>query len=685
MTRTIRRLSMGLVSAAAVAWPIAAAADPIGIVEDFFSEARIAGATTADHGPIDYDPGTGILTIPDIVIALPVSLPFGQGDAAFDIRVEAPSVEIRNLREVDDGFRMDGFRYADNTRMSFRFGVGDKLARATSTVTGADTTDIFWPYMPSVQVDSNRPVSSYFPYLRWFSRFEYGRSVVTKLTIEQQQPNMSPQVTTYEDIESSGMKDGRIAFARIGGMASVTTMPRPASAQPHDTPGFDTEPPQKMRIETGPVIYRGQDIGALIGMLDPENYLFGETDPDLKTIAEETTIADTVVTVGDDVSFRISRQAFYGVKMRQPAVSPFAFFDRIVRGDQPSEQDAAAFGFAVLGSIGIDRMSIDDISIDAKGEASVGVERIALRGLTPDGLEEFAVERVAMKGGDQGEMSLKRAYLEGLVFPGADAILHLVSIADQGDPPARAVLDVIPMLASAGIDEFSFKAPNGISVSLERYKSEMRDHIAPIPTDWHERIVNLVLPIAAFRDDPETQELLRSMGLSQVRSNSDLRLRWDEATKDLIVGPMIFDTDGIAKVRLEATIGGVPRFIFEDPEKAQAALATLSVKSIRFELENERLVQTAIARLAEEEGLSPLGARDYVIAQLAQALVLVEDQAFTEEVLAAATDFLNDPRKLTIVAKPVRPVPATQILGMVAMMAPSQLIKLLGIGISANN
>ncbi|MBB4302187.1 hypothetical protein GGD81_001214 [Rhodobium orientis] len=684
MTRTARRLSTGLVAVAALSWPIAAAADPIGIVEDFFSEARIAGAKTADHGPIDYDPGSGLVTVPDIVISWPVSLPFGKGGATFDIDIEAPSVEIRNLREVEDGFRMDAWHYADGTRMSFRFGVGDKLAHATSTLTGADAEDLFWPYMPSVQVDSNRPVSSYFPYLRWVSRFEYGRSVAAKLTVTQQQPDMAPQVTTYEDIESSGMKDGRIAYARIGRMVSVTTLPRPTSAQPHDTPGFDLEPPKEMRIETGAITYRGQNLKTPIDLLDPENYLFGETDPDLKTVLDESTVADTVVTVGDDVTFRISRQAFYGIKMRQPAESPFAFFDRAVRGEEPNEEEAAAFGFAVLGSIGIDRMSIDDIRLNAPGQVSGGVERIALRGLTPDGLEEFAVERAELDAGAQGRMAMKKSYLEGLVFPRAAAIQHLVAIGDKGNPPARAILDVIPMLSTAGIEDFSLDGPDGMSVSLERYKTEMRDHIAPIPTDWREQIVNFVLPVAAFRDEPQTQELLRSMGLDHIRSNGDFRLRWDEASKDLIVGPIILDMDGIASVRIDATIGGVPRFVFEDPEKAQAAMATLSVSAIRFELQNERMVQTALANFAEEQGISPVEARDRIIAELGQKLAMLQNPAFSEEVIAAATDFLNDPRTLTVVAKPDQPVPASQILGMAAM-APGALVKLLGVGVSTGN
>ena len=286
-----------------------------------------------------------------------------------------------------------------------------------------------------------------------------------------------------------------------------------------------------------------------------------------------------------------------------------------------------------------------------------------------------------MSSGSQGAMSLKRAYLEGLVFPSAEAIQHLIAIGKRGNPPARAILDVIPMLGTAGIEAYSFDGPGGISMSLESYKTEMRDHIAPIPTDWHERIVDLVLPAAAFQGEPQTTAMLRAMGLKEVRTNGDFRLRWNETTKDLIVGPMIFDLDGIASARIEATIGGVPRFVFEDPAKAQAAMATLAVTSIRLELDNERLVQTALAEFAQKQGISPIEARDLIIAELGQKLAVLQNPAFADEVLAAATDFLNDPRTLTVVAKPERPVPASQILGMAAM-APGDLVKLLAIGVS---
>lgn len=671
-------LSVGLLMPSAVS-----AADPIDIVGRFFSEVRSIGATKADHGPITYDPGTQTLVIPDITIDWPISVSLGKaGSITIDTTMTAPEVRIVGLREVDGGYRMDEFRYGDGTRMNVMVAAGE-ATKVDMTFNGTVYSDMFWPYLPTIQSDPNLPASRYFPYLRWAVQFETGHAILAHATLEQDGPEGSYQKTVYENLELKNYRAGRIEEYRLARTVSETfakQAPVPATGDGQS----DAEPQMSriVRLEMGPIVYRGYDVGAMVRLIDPESYLLGNTDPEFHTILDEATVSDIKIDAAQEVTARISRYAVDGAKLRQPKQSIFAFIDRLLLGDEPAEEDIVAFAFSALQSMAFERGTIDDIRINAPDDTAGHIERISLRDLSADGIGEFSIERVKVNAANEGDFELGLFRFAGLVFPKAEAIVHMVKIADQGDPPIRAALDVVPMLSVAEVSKVAAHLKGGIDLSLDLYKSEMSDHIPPIPTKWRERIENLVLPVVAFQEEPDAVEFIRALGLNEVRVNSEMSIRWDEDTQDLIIAPIAVDIAGAASATFEARIAGVPRLVFENPEAAQAALATLAFTSMRFELHNEKLVQTALDKFAREQGMTPDQARDVLLAQLRQMLGTLNSPAFAEQVNAAMAEFLANPRTLTITAEPNTPMPATQILGSIAM-APQAIIEQLNVKVEA--
>lgn len=682
--KAIRRLSARTLLVAALAWPTTAFAnDPIAIAESFFDEIRKAGASAADHGPITYDPGDRTLIIPDIKVHWPISFSFGTaGGVTVDIEFIAPEVSVAGLRETEGGYRMDDFRYGDGTQMNAKATAGDS-ATVSMTFHGAVYKDIFWPFLPTIQSDPNLPASRYFPYLRWATNFETGRFEMDRMVYSQAGgADGALQETVYEGLTANGYRDGKIGEYRIRRMISETKVAdfdttKPAEGETEAKPNIISI----MKIETGEVLYRGYDIGAVVRMIDPESYLLGNTDPKFHTILEEGSASDVKVT--SDVGFEFGVRRYYGrgMKMRQPKQSIFAMADRAIRGEEPSEQELVAFMLSIFQSFAVDELAIDDINLVASDDTKGSLERAAIRDLSPDGLGEFIFERFGIASPQEGNVNLERFRLTGLTFPTAEAIIALTRHQGPGDPPVRVILDVMPMLSLIEISGFTASIPVG-SVSLDRFTSEMGGHIPPFPTRLRERVENLVLPAVVFQDEPELRDFLRALGLTEVRFNSEIDIRWDEATKDLIVETVAVDVDGAARASFEARVAGVPRLVFENPEAAQAALGTLAFTSMRFELHNEKLVQTAINTFAKETGMPPDQAVNVLLAQMREGLGAINSPAFAEQVDAAMTEFLANPRSLTITATPNQPMPATQILGMVAV-APQAIIDQLNVKIEA--
>jgi len=238
------------------------------------------------------------------------------------------------------------------------------------------------------------------------------------------------------------------------------------------------------------------------------------------------------------------------------------------------------------------------------------------------------------------------------------------------------------MLNKSVLRSVAATLPDGSKVSLDRYISEMSGHIPPFPTAWRERLDRLVLPAAVFNDEPELRAFVEALGLSEVRASAEMALRWDEKTQDLTIEPISIDVDDVAAATFEARVGGVPKLVFENPQAAQAALGTLAFTSAKFKLRNSRLVQTALAKFGADMGMSPEQVQEFVLGQVRQGLAALNSPAFAEEVLRAVSEFLADPRTMTVEARPQQAVPVMQILGLAAV-APQDIIRLLAVSITA--
>jgi hypothetical protein len=210
----------------------------------------------------------------------------------------------------------------------------------------------------------------------------------------------------------------------------------------------------------------------------------------------------------------------------------------------------------------------------------------------------------------------------------------------------------------------------------------MRDFIAPIPTDIEVRTEGLQMPLELIEED-EARRLFENLGMTALRYDDEMRLRWDPDDNTLTLDPMTVTIDGGGSLDLSAEIGGIPRKIFEDPAQAQMAVATATVNRARLEIRDARLVSAFIAEQAKAADLSPETLALALADQGASALGPLRDTPFGQSLHGAMKAFLVTPDHLVITVEPKAPVPAMQILGMVAT-TPSMLPGLLNAAVAAN-
>ncbi len=690
------RSPLGIITAClifAVALPASAqASESAAFLQDYFERIRDLGATRLDHGPIEDDPATRTATVSDIAVDLPIALNFGvAGTFSMDILWRQPSFTVVNARRTGKGYEIEHAEMPGTAAISVSL-PGDDTFRATGSVVNWQGDGLYWPDLPTIAADPDRPISRYYPLLRWIANMEAERSSIESLTVDQTGPGDTTQKTVYEDIVVTDQKQGVIGSTRIGRMVAHTTQILPSPQMPNtkqdtpNTPAAGTST-MEMTYEVGSVTYRNYDFGRIVFLLDPETHAINKADRALYPVIDEAW-ANTITGNLDGMTVSVGRYGGTGFAMRRPDVNILAVADRMAKGEVVPEIEALHLALSAIGSFAAKTISIDDITYHTPSDTqgSGRLDRIFANDLTPDGIGEIAIEGIHASDPKGISLSLERFGLKDLTFPTARAILDLTAFTQNNpgiDPPVGLVLPVIPTLGEMETRAFSVTKASEGTVSIDRALTRFSGHIGPIPTSVETHLDNFRAPVSIV-DDHEAREAFESMGLNEMVLNERLSLAWNEATGDLTLDPLTLELKGAGKLSLAMRITGVPRIVFENPQAAQQALATLAFTSARLDIDNQAFIQSVMRKTAEEEQKSVDDVRDEILVGVSMAVQSLGDPATAEMIENAITSFLKNPRKLTVEAAPEQPLPLTQIMGLAAV-APQAIISQINLMMRASD
>lgn len=657
-------------------------------VERFFAWAKETGAVTAEYGSlVETGPEDAILR--DAKLAWSFSFKFGSDELTVDLAMDAPEIRFFGAKQSDSGVFFQKveqpgvfeFR-ASATEKASDEGDDKTLFAMTGRQHDAVTTGYFQPTLPVVAEAPEQPVSRFFPLLRTALDTRIEASSARLIEAETRLADGSIQTDRYEGLAIKGMQDGRIAEQRIERMVSESTLDM--------TPDDDTDKPVTMRQESGVYLVLGQD-------LKPVLRLVGVLPADTKvraTIMERTELNDlTVSTPFGSFSLKKASADNAHIVPETPVFPIGQLADQAVLGTLPEDRAAVLElgrkALTTLEGLSIAELELDALAIKSE-EVNGGIDRVAVKNASYRNLGDLTIKGTSFKIRENDtDFALARFQMSDFALSPLASYLGFMVLADEKEPSLTEYLSMVPTLGLIdiqGLKVASNKLPTPIS--LTHYRFAMSDFIAPFPTRIGGETKGLEIPVRAL-DNKDARRIFGRLGLESLRYSDEIKLVWDEDDQTLSLDPMKIAIDGGGTVELAFELGGIPRIVFEDPEQAQAAMATATVNRLQLAITDARLVTSILDSVNGNKGDTPedLTATSEEFAQMLADEAMtnlgpVKDTAFGQNLHAAIKTFLVSPGRFELHVEPNAPVPATQILGMLAT-SPQMLPGLLNASVSA--
>lgn len=642
--------------------------DAVAAVRGFLTDADLLGADLATVGSVTAEGDTVVAT--DVSMRWQVTFEAAGETVILSAAVTMDRVEITNLTETDTGHGADEIVIPEvnllvavegaDQPLSYDFTMSDyRLVAAT------------WESFPVIEADPERPVSRFAPLVDWTVSQSYELNevgAVSGVVVGSE----GEQKINYGAMSVGPVVNGTLESFEYGPVETTQEM---------EIPGDDGE------METATIAIRyGASRGETLDAKPIAALLTGtgaEEGP--QTVIGSMVIESTDVDAGDLFSMSVGPNTIENLTVNPGTQPLMEAFDPLVLAalaeEEPSPDVLIDLMLDIYGAFGVGSYGLEEIEI-AGPDFTARLGEFVLEGLSRAGLDLFAIRGMAVdSAGAVGEVGAFE--IADVVFPDREAFMSAVMASAMGsEPDVRAILDAIPYLGRVTLSGIDVASPMTGNFSLGLFETRLENYVAPIPTSITIALEGLSMPASAM-PDPQTAMMMQAMGADPLTADGEIVLAWDEATSDvgMTVGVAV---GGIGTVDAEASLGGIPRAIFEDPMRVQEAMVTATVGGLELTFTDAGLTEFLLGMMSEQTGVPREQFVEGIVQQIAmQGAMMLGDQALADEVSGAVSAFLTDPQSLTVVLDPAAPVAIAQIMG-AAMTAPQALPQLLNFSISAN-
>lgn len=587
-----------------------------------------------------------------------------------------PLLEAENFQSSEAGFLVDHLVLSDDTQINVHIVSPDQnRVVIDGTIEGYELINAAWPHYPNIPKDPDHPVSRWLPLLDLALdyRLEEHRIDRFTLNVRESGETSDPTVVHYEQ------RDLVLEDLRNGIIGKYSTGPSTQRVSGNDG-GDDVT----VRIASTRMV--DYDLGALMTLLNPA--------PDANS--DYTQAISSMVMLGYNIDagpldVNIDRIAYEDIRVRPPGSDLLSVLDASVSG---AEIDPAQFGIAVFDayrSMAIGRFSVDGVTAifpDPENQGTTGSIKLAqllISNLDSDGLDEFSLSSLAANLESSGAFNLGKMSIGDVEFAPYGPMKEFVSTSAtmESEPDPFEIAKIFsPLSISTAMKDFYAQVHGEGEIRLGSYFLGLKSVVPPVPTDIELTIDGIEVPIASL-DDEEAEALFAAAGIDTLRMSESIRLHWDEQSEDLIIDNLVVELGDVGKISARARLGGVPRAILQNPERIEAVIATLNLKSFELELINEGGVEMALGLAATQQGVGETQMTDFLLGQLDAALRTIGNDRFASEVSREAERFFADPGTLRVSARPENPVPVVQIIANMEF-APGSIPDILDLQIDAN-
>lgn len=511
---------------------------------------------------------------------------------------------------------------------------------------GYEATGLAWPALPALPNDPQKPVTQYLPLAKLLLDVKVDRMTVASIETRQTGVPGMDSTTRYEDYQIVNQADGRIEEYSVGRLVQSQPFPIPGSVEPN-----------MIEISMGRQVSRGIDFMPFLSLMGQG------TDPNRKTLMADQSVVDVAIK-GKDFEATIASLTAedFGITDATP-LRVLPMLDAAVLDQSPDEMEILTAALEAYGAFYFGKMEINGVKVTAP-EVNGTLARTTLRNLSSKGIGEFAMDGLAGEVTGEGKLKLDRVALADLEFPSLMALMEIGMTG--GEPTVAQSLAARPLLGLFEVVGFNLDAPSlGGVINVDEYRQTERGHINRIPTDIGLSMRGIRFPVSLI-EDKDARSVFDAMKVSEVVIDQNLKVTWNEATGDLVMEDLSVVLKDGGSFKMSFALGGVSRALFETPEMAQIALAGATVKSAMIRSSDAKIVRAMLEKQAKDANLSADTLAMGLADTAANDMGPLAATRFGKELVEALRVFLMDPKEIVIEIAPEKPVPVTQLIGMMA-------------------
>ncbi|MCM5551952.1 hypothetical protein [Pleomorphomonas sp. NRK KF1] len=529
---------------------------------------------------------------------------------------------------------------------------------------------------PPKSLPSGRPIyENMFRYADWMMGIRADWAEMNSVRIETSGMKEGDSVSTYSLSYLSGMHDGRVERAGLNS----------AEQKPKD----ETSPFKSMTIDSTYVI--GADFGKALEALDPSRYVDGIGDGKERVVYSQYGVNNLVLTFENATASigNIEANNVYLRQTDQPVIKQI--FEAL---DDPKQIEADPFSFisTVLPNytqlMGVNFVRASKLEVKTDDDSvDVAINSFDGNDINGNGIGAFTLRDISATAKETStKFGLSLLTLQDIRFGSLASLLKLgQSASEGGQPSGEAMRDAIvnggTSVGFIELSALSVESPLG-SVGLDSLALTSGDYLGTLPQRGDFTFTSLSLPVALLSDETVVSEMT-GMGYETLDISGGLTLSWDADKGDLHLEDLTLKAADMGVISGDVHLKGLPLSLLDRPAEIEARMKEAALVSASVTYGNAGIVEKAFEAQAKKLEQDGEKFRENTAGALPLMLNFLEDPKLQARFEKPISDFIRDPKSITISVAPEKPVPFAR-LEKIDTDKPNDLIRVLNVGVTAN-
>lgn len=649
------------------------------IVARWIADGDALDGFSVKRGGIEHDASTRVTTVRDLTFVFEIPEVKNTDAAGRETglstsqKVTFPALRFEELG-FEGGYYQAAAISADSALLDFSVSDASGTASRTSgTYKAMRIEHPRWAALPDIPEAPQSPVSRYYPLVAALVDFSFDGMRIDGIEVKSSGDNPKLDMDiVYGPMTAGKTVRGDISEMKADGLTMTIRSEIP------DENGVPKS--ENFEFTTGPFVASQYSYGAVVRAFDPSAPT-GAADAAYTPVIGRIEVPSVKIK-SEEFNGEIGKIAMTDVGVRRPTVPVLKRADEMFLatqgGAEPPEKEMLEFIFGAYGAFRLGSMAVSDLSMTGAQGISFKLGSYEIRDLSSKGLGGYELKAFEGTGPEGVAVRLGRIAVKDIGFPDLKALMNVEAAEQAGD--VKAMMAAIPTLGEMSYEDIAVKVPGEVEMSLGRAAIAMGGHIGPIPTRLAFAMENLAFPVAQLK--PEDRKPFEDLGYDRVDASANISYAWEETTQKANVTGSAELVDG-GHLEVKAELGGLPKFVFEDPQNGPAA-AMIAMNFIQgsAKFTDASIVERGLKVAAKEQGTDPATMKAQALGMLPFLLAELKRPEFMTMVTDAANAFFNGKKTLSVTAIPPAPVPLLQLVG-TAQADPGAVVDTLKVRVTA--